>query len=65
MAEAGRLALAAQAACTTPLDVTKTRLMLGKDAEGVPYKGMLNTMGRIYKSEGAATLFSGIGAPLS
>jgi len=39
--------------------------MLGKDAEGVPYKGMLSTMGRIYQSEGAATLFSGIGAPLS
>jgi hypothetical protein len=26
------------AACTTPLDVTKTRLMLGADAKGVPYK---------------------------
>ena len=26
------------AAVTTPLDVTKTRLMLGADAKGVPYK---------------------------
>ena len=26
------------AAVTTPLDVTKTRLMLGSDAKGVPYK---------------------------
>jgi len=48
------------AAVTTPLDVTKTRLMLGKDKDGVPYKGMLSTMGRIYTSEGAGALFSGI-----
>ena len=27
------------AAVTTPLDVVKTRLMLGKDAQGVAYEG--------------------------
>lgn len=48
------------AACTTPLDVTKTRLMLGADAKGVPYKGMVSTMSRVAKDEGAMTLFSGI-----
>jgi len=48
------------AAVTTPLDVTKTRLMLGADKDGVKYKGMISTMGRIYHSEGPATLFSGI-----
>lgn len=48
------------AAVTTPLDVTKTRLMLGKDKHGVPYKGMVSTMSRVVTDEGAATLFSGV-----
>ena len=37
----------------TPLDVTKTRLMLGHDKAGKPYHGMLSTMRRIYHDEGA------------
>ena len=32
---------------TTPLDVVKTRLMLGSDAEGVAYKGFVNTFSRV------------------
>jgi len=49
------------AAATTPLDVIKTRLMLGNDAAGVAYTGMVDTATRIYTTEGAKTLFSGIG----
>jgi solute carrier family 25 S-adenosylmethionine transporter 26 len=48
------------AAATTPLDVMKTRLMLGKDINGVPYTGMLDTGRRIWATEGPMTLFSGI-----
>ena len=36
------------AAVTTPLDVVKTRLMLGKDINGVAYNGFLDTFGRVY-----------------
>ncbi|KAJ1427071.1 mitochondrial substrate carrier [Ochromonadaceae sp. CCMP2298] len=42
------------AALTTPLDVVKTRLMLGADSEGVPYKGPLDTFMRV-RAEGAAS----------
>jgi len=35
------------AAVTTPLDVVKTRLMLGADALGRPYTGALDTFGRV------------------
>ena len=35
------------AALTTPLDVIKTRLMLGKDKHGVAYNGMIDTIRRI------------------
>eukprot|EP01040_Poterioochromonas_malhamensis_P003815 gene3815-4075_t len=35
------------AALTTPLDVIKTRLMLGKDKHGVAYNGMVDTIRRI------------------
>lgn len=42
-------------AVTTPLDVTKTRLMLGN-----PCGGMMSTMANIYKTEGVRALFSGI-----
>ncbi len=44
---------------TTPLDVVKTRLMLGQDTKGVRYVGTLNTMVRIITEEGARVLFSG------
>lgn len=49
------------AAVTTPLDVVKTRLMLGKDAEGVAYKGTMDTVKRIYAEGGANRFLSGLG----
>ena len=48
------------AAATTPLDVLKTRLMLGKEKKGVPYKNAMDVGRRILAEEGAATLLSGI-----
>ena len=48
------------AAVTTPLDVVKTRLMLGTDVHGVRYKGFAQTLGRIYAEEGWQALFSGV-----
>jgi solute carrier family 25 (mitochondrial S-adenosylmethionine transporter), member 26 len=57
----GSIAGGVAASITTPLDVTKTRLMLGKDAKGVPYKGTVNTFMRVYREEGVKRLFSGIG----
>jgi solute carrier family 25 (mitochondrial S-adenosylmethionine transporter), member 26 len=48
------------AAITTPLDVVKTRLMLGTDVHGVQYKGFTHTLGRIYAEEGWRALFSGV-----
>ena len=56
----GSIAGCLAGAVTTPLDVTKTRLMLGKDQHGVTYTGMVNTMGRIYGDEGVTALFSGL-----
>lgn len=47
---------------TCPLDVTKTRLMLGTDADGKRYNGMLRTMARIYRIEGPGALMSGASA---
>jgi len=49
-------------AVTTPLDVAKTRLMLGTARAGAePYKGTANTLMRISREEGAGALFKGIG----
>ena len=48
------------AAVTTPLDVLKTRLMLGKDKAGIPYNSALDVLYRIRNEEGMATLFRGI-----
>ncbi|OQR97073.1 S-adenosylmethionine mitochondrial carrier protein [Achlya hypogyna] len=48
------------ASITTPLDVVKTRLMLGKDAQGVEYRGMKDTFVRVYTEEGWQRLFSGV-----
>merc|ERR1712216_88723 len=48
------------AAATTPLDVTKTRLMLGAPEGRPPYVGMVDTMKRIAAEEGTMKLFSGI-----
>ena len=44
---------------TTPMDVVKTRLMLGGDAKGVPYDGVISTGRRIYGENGVRSLFSG------
>ncbi|KUF99240.1 Niemann-Pick C1 protein [Phytophthora nicotianae] len=57
----GSIAGGVAASITTPLDVVKTRLMLGKDAKGVPYKGTLSTLSRVYTDEGLKRLFSGVG----
>jgi len=48
------------AAATCPLDVLKTRLMLGKDKKGKPYKNAMDVGRRILAEEGAGTLLSGI-----
>ena len=48
------------AAFTTPLDVIKTRLMLGADKAGVPYLGAADVVSRVMKEEGRNVLFSGI-----
>jgi solute carrier family 25 S-adenosylmethionine transporter 26 len=64
----GSLSGAIAAAATTPLDVLKTRLMLGSDAEGRPYTGVADTLTRLVE-EGRASgpggvnrvLFSGLG----
>ena len=57
----GSIAGGVAASITTPLDVVKTRLMLGKDVNGVPYKGTLSTLSRVYTDEGLKRLFSGAG----
>ena len=45
-----------------PLDVVKTRMMLGaKTASGEAYVGTLNSLQTIYREEGGAALFSGLG----
>jgi len=48
------------AAITTPLDVVKTRLMLGSDKKGVPYKGVRDVVDRLMKQEGHSIFLSGI-----
>ena len=50
------------AAVTTPLDVVKTRLMLGADAKGVAYEGVADVFSRVVREEGAAALLSGLSA---
>jgi len=49
------------AAVTTPMDLIKTRLMLGRDANGVLYKGPMDVFRRVFAEEGRRTLFSGMG----
>ena len=48
------------AAVTTPLDVVKTRLMVGEDVKGVKYNGVVDTIKRIVRDEGRGTLLNGI-----
>jgi len=56
----GALAGGFSACITTPLDVAKTRIMLGKDSNGVPYKGTFNTLQRVYAEGGLSKCFSGV-----
>lgn len=56
----GSFAGAIAAACTCPLDVAKTRLMLGKDSKGVPYTSLMDTLKRLNAEGGTKVLFSGI-----
>jgi solute carrier family 25 S-adenosylmethionine transporter 26 len=48
------------AGLTTPLDVLKTRLMLGKDKHGKVYKNAVDVLKRIVAEEGLPTLMSGV-----
>ena len=50
------------ALATTPLDVVKTRMMLGsKNAAGEAYVGTLHSLRTIAVEEGVGALFKGIG----
>jgi solute carrier family 25 S-adenosylmethionine transporter 26 len=59
-AACGSFAGGVAAAVTTPLDVIKTRLMLGADSSGVAYQGAFDVYSKVVKNEGFGTLFSGI-----
>lgn len=48
------------AAFTTPLDVVKTRLMIGRDKDGVVYKSAMDVAGRLLREEGWRRFLSGI-----
>jgi len=56
----GAIAGSSTGALTCPLDVIKTRIILGTDAEGVAYKGLRDVMGRMYVERGMSTFFTGI-----
>jgi solute carrier family 25 S-adenosylmethionine transporter 26 len=56
----GSISGAIAAALTTPLDVIKTRLMIGKDSQGVEYKNAIDVFQRIMKYEGKRVLWKGI-----
>lgn len=61
-ATCGSVAGAIAAAVTTPLDMVKTRMMLGaRNAAGELYVGTLASLQMVAKEEGIAALFSGIG----
>lgn len=59
-AACGSIAGGIAAAATTPLDVLKTRLMLGTDRMGVPYANAMDVLRRTVAEEGRGALFSGI-----
>ncbi|GAX29517.1 solute carrier family 25 (mitochondrial S-adenosylmethionine transporter), member 26 [Fistulifera solaris] len=48
------------AGLTTPLDVLKTRLMLGADQHGTPYTGVSDVLRRTLALEGQIALWSGV-----
>ena len=56
----GSISGAIAGALTTPLDVLKTRLMIGKDKDGVAYKNAIDAGKRIVREEGWRVLLSGI-----
>lgn len=59
-AACGSLGGAIAAALTTPLDVVKTRLMLGCDVNGVVYRSAGDVVTRLWKEEGGSVFLSGI-----
>lgn len=59
-AACGSLSGGIAAGITTPLDVVKTRLMLGSDKAGVPYQGAGDVIRRVISEEGRTVLLSGI-----
>lgn len=59
-AACGSVAGGIAAALTTPLDVVKTRLMLGSDKGGVPYRGAKDVVARLVNEEGGRIFLSGI-----
>jgi solute carrier family 25 S-adenosylmethionine transporter 26 len=61
----GSIAGVISAAITTPIDVCKTRLMLGADAQGLPYVHVGDTFKRIFAEGGVTALFSGFGPRLA
>jgi len=56
----GAIAGGSTGCITCPLDVIKTRIMLGADSQGVVYNGFINTGSRIAKAEGTSALFKGV-----
>ena len=59
-ASCGSFSGAIAAAATTPLDVIKTRLMLGSDSNGIPYNGAIECTKRIYQEGLAAGGSNGV-----
>jgi solute carrier family 25 (mitochondrial S-adenosylmethionine transporter), member 26 len=59
-ATCGSVSGAVAAAITTPLDVIKTRLMLGADREGRVYHGVVDVFRRTIQADGQSALWSGI-----
>eukprot|EP00613_Pedinella_sp_CCMP2098_P068714 CAMPEP_0171904718 /NCGR_PEP_ID=MMETSP0993-20121228/4371_1 /TAXON_ID=483369 /ORGANISM="non described non described, Strain CCMP2098" /LENGTH=279 /DNA_ID=CAMNT_0012535749 /DNA_START=32 /DNA_END=871 /DNA_ORIENTATION=- len=59
-AACGSFAGAVAAALTTPLDVIKTRLMIGVDKHEVPYNGARDVITRVLRDEGHMTFLAGI-----
>lgn len=56
----GSLSGGLAAGLTTPLDVLKTRLMLGTDSRGVAYRNAADVLRRTVAEEGASALLKGI-----
>jgi hypothetical protein len=50
------------AACTTPVDVIKTRLQVQQRGTAGSYRGALDALSRIWREEGARAFYQGLGA---